>query len=166
MQRSRKFRISPANIADLYAAVYANGGASRGVVLHTVNPNHNGDYLVVVIGLSDEKYYDAVCEMAYLAEKGQAVILPARNKRSDHIGSKGDAWEFDGELYHIGAWTNPSYGLQFIHRFQDGEQNELFWTTGKITALGRYHITCKIKDHKNYGNIYQTAVTYCKFTEE
>jgi len=165
MRTSRKYRISPALISDLCAAVIANGGASRGAVIHTVNPNHYGDYLVEVIGLADNTFFDDVCKLAYTAEQGKAVLLPALNRRSVHVGDKGEQYTFDGDLYHIGAWTNPSYGVQYIHRFQtlDGEKNELSWTTGRYQALGHYTVSCKIKDHTNYGGVYQTAITYCKF---
>jgi hypothetical protein len=165
MRTSRKYRISPALLADLSAAVIVNGGDSPGAIIHTVDPDYFGDYLVEVVGLTDDSYFDDVCKMAYLAEQGKAVLLPARNKESRHCYLKGDNVEFKAKLYHIGAWTNPQYGVQYIHRFitLDRARYEITWMTGKVQPIGRYKVACKVKDHQKYGGIEQTSVSYCKF---
>lgn len=165
MRTSRKYTISPDCLPDLVAAVIANGGADRGVVIHTIQKTRFGDYIIEVVGLKDTDYFNDVCKMADLAEQGKAVLLPVRNKNSRHCHLVGENVKFNAQLYHVGAWTNPQYGVQYIHRFitLDRAKYELTWTTSKCTPLGLYKVSCKIKDHTNYGGIEQTAVTYCKF---
>jgi hypothetical protein len=161
---TRTYTLSPSIIPDLQAAIDANFRDNLNpVVLQQVGSDDRGflEIRVRAYGTTEENVH-ALCLMA---ERGTAIILPARNWESDRVGEPGTQFEFDGELYHVGVHTSQ-FGQQFIHRFStlDG-QNEITWKTGKPQPLGRYKVTCRVKGYTDFGYIEQTTVTHCKLTK-
>lgn len=156
---TRLYAVSPATIPDLMKAVSLNFTKDP-VVLHQVETDDRGYLLIDVKAYGDtEEKVRQLCEMA---ERQIAIILPARNKASRYMGTIGDKGEFQAELYHIGCYTHPSYGMQFIHRFENIFGDEITWKTSKAYPLGHYIVNCKVTGHTNFGNVEQTTVAYAK----
>jgi len=160
--RSRKFKISPEDLPALKRAVFVNINSQEWtpVLIHTLDIDQGGDFLVEVLGV--DEYFDQACKLASFAEAGRAVIFPARNPHSDHVFDEGDSVTFDAELYHVGVFK-CQYGLKYVHRFSDRDGNELTWTTNTFCHLGNYRVTAKVKAHEEYFGVYQTSVTHCRF---
>jgi|RhiMethySRZTD1v2_1073278.scaffolds.fasta_scaffold19545_5 hypothetical protein len=162
---SKLYRVSPSVITDLVGVVRANIAISNSpVVVHSVGMDDDGNYMVQVVGYGpNANYARLLCESA---ERNFALLLPARNKDSKHIASPGERLEFTGNLYHVGAYIHPNYGTQFIHRIETDDGNEITWNTSRIHPLGRYKVSCRVKEHLVYSKVNQTAVTHCKFETE
>ncbi len=160
----KPYRVSPSVITDLIDVIRANISISNSpVVVHSVGMDDNGYYLVNVVGIGPNlQRAQLLCESA---ESGRALLLPARNKDSRHIGMPDDRLEINGNLYHVGAYIHPNYGTQFIHRIETDDGNEITWNTTRIHPLGRYKVSCRVKEHMIYSKVNQTAVTHCKFSE-
>lgn len=154
--------ISPALVSDLQAAIDANFRNNwNPVVLQQLSSDDRGflEIRVRAYGETEEQVHE-LCKMA---ERGNAIVLPAKNSRSSNRGYKeGDKAEFVANLYHIGCWTHPNYGMQYIHRFQDEEENEYTWKTSKPHPLGRYDLSGKVSGFTNFGDIEQTTLSRCK----
>lgn len=155
---SRIYFISPATMPDLSKAISINYFKDP-VVLQQVGLDEQGLLLIDVKAYGKvEEDVRTLCEMA---ERGVAIILPARNKHSKYRGCETDRWEFHGELYHIGV-TSGKYGTQYIYRFQDEHGDEITWKTSKPQPLGKYVVNCRISGETYFHGIEQTTVSHCK----
>lgn len=163
IQRSRTFKVSPEHLPALRRAVFVNINTHEWTpaYVQTMDTDQWGNFLVEILGY--DTYFDKACVLAGLAEAGRAVIMPARNRNSEHAFTPGDTVTFDAELYHVGVFTSKQYGQKFIHRFQDRDGNEFTWTTNTMCLLGDYRITAKVKAHEEYFGVCQTAITHCRF---
>jgi hypothetical protein len=144
---------------DLSKAIAVNY-SKEPVVLQQVGTDDDGLLLIEVKAYGKiEEEVRVLCEMA---ERGVAVILPARNKNSKYIKCETERWQFQGELYHIGVATSR-YGTQYIHRFEDEYGDEITWKTSKPQPLGKYVVNCRITGLTYFHGIEQTTVSHCKF---
>lgn len=81
--------------------------------------------------------------------------------------------EFQGE---IGTWLelpltvkkridlDGQYGTSHMHIMEDANKNVYVWTTGSksLNPDETYNMKVKVKEHKEYKNVKQTIVWYCK----
>lgn len=81
--------------------------------------------------------------------------------------------EFQGE---IGTWLelpltvkkridlDGQYGASHMHIMEDANKNVYVWTTGSksLNPDETYNMKVKVKEHKEYKNVKQTIVWYCK----
>lgn len=156
---SRLYAVSPATMPALAKVVSLNYSKAP-VVLHQVGSDDRGCFLIDVKAYGDtDRQVRQLCEMA---ERDIAIILPAENAKSSHVGVEGDKIEFAGHLYHIGCYVNPRYGTQYIHRFHNEWNDELTWKTSKPHAPAVYKVSAKISGYSNFGGIQQTNIGYCK----
>lgn len=81
--------------------------------------------------------------------------------------------EFQGE---VGTWLelpltvkkridlDGQYGTSHMHIMEDANKNVYVWTTGSksLNPDETYNMKVKVKEHKEYKNVKQTIVWYCK----
>ena len=113
---------------------------------------------------------------AYEKQKREREAEEARIKaakaQSSYIGEIGDKVDLQA-TYERSAWFTTQYGYQtqvvYIHTFRDGDGNALTWKTS-ATALADIEegtivrLQGTIKEHKEYKDEKQTALTRCKVT--
>ena len=83
--------------------------------------------------------------------------------KSEYQGEKNDWLEKDVVIKKNIPVSNQ-YGDSNMHIMEDADGNEYVWTTASksIEEGSNVHMRMKVKDHKEYNNVKQTIVYYCK----
>ena len=82
---------------------------------------------------------------------------------SEYQGSVGDKLILD--LFCKTVIENDSqYGLSYIHTFEDANKNIYVWMTKSkcLETNKTYHMSAKVKEHKEFRNVKQTIINYCR----
>lgn len=158
-----QYVISPAKMPELQAAISASFPGITAPVIHTVGVDDQGNFLVNVVGFGiNEMIVVGLCK---LAQSHKKVVAPPASLVSEPMGTVTSRLEFTGLLYHIGASAHDEFGMQYYHRFiTDDSNNEILWVTGRPAGLTnhKYKVSCRVKGHNRWSDIWQTLVTHCK----
>ena len=83
--------------------------------------------------------------------------------KSEYQGEK-DGWLEKDVTIKKNIFLSSQYGDSHMHIMEDADGNEYVWTTASksIEEGSNVHMRMKVKDHKEYNNVKQTIVYYCK----
>lgn len=161
IQESRLFKIQPQFIAPILAILQLGSAVSNSLTIQALGFDFDHRLIVRVFGGGTR--YDRAVELLTTLENGKVYLPPFKNKKSKHIGKRGEQVSLDADIYDMGLYMHPIYGLQYIYRISS-KGNEFTWRTTKQIELGRYKLTGKIKDYYHSQGVAYTVLSYCRLT--
>lgn len=99
------------------------------------------------------------------AEKAQREAEHQNNLQSQYVGEVGKRETFE-LTYDGGISFENMYGTGYIHKFKDCNNNVFIWGTNKELTIDKgetVSIVGTVKEHKEFRDVKQTAITRCKF---
>lgn len=93
---------------------------------------------------------------------------PVGSTDSEYVGAVGNEVSADVEVKKVFTF-NGRYGVSYMFVMEDEDGNTFTWSTKSRTPEdypegSKFTVTGKVKEHREYNNIKQTVLNYCKMS--
>lgn len=109
-------------------------------------------------------------EARRLAEEQEQARIREQKAKSQHVGNIGEKLDIEATYDHRAYYTAHIGWMEqtiYIHTFRDADGNALIWKTSSTSLVGivdgdKVKLRGTIKEHSEYNDEKQTALTRCK----
>ncbi|MBR6623319.1 MAG: hypothetical protein IKH82_03750 [Clostridiales bacterium] len=109
-------------------------------------------------------------ETRRLAEEQEKARIREQKAKSQHVGNVGEKLDIEATYDHRAYYTAHIGWMEqtiYIHTFRDIDGNALIWKTSSTSLVGivdgdKVKLRGTIKEHSEYNDEKQTALTRCK----
>lgn len=109
-------------------------------------------------------------EARRLAEEQEQARIREQKAKSQHVGNVGEKLDIEATYDHRAYYTAHIGWMEqtiYIHTFRDSDGNALIWKTSSTSLVGivdgdKVKLRGTIKEHNEYKDEKQTALTRCK----
>lgn len=109
-------------------------------------------------------------EARRLAEEQEKARIREQKAKSQHVGNIGEKLDIEATYDHRAYYTAHIGWMEqtiYIHTFRDADGNALIWKTSSTSLVGivdgdKVKLRGTIKEHSEYNDEKQTALTRCK----
>lgn len=116
------------------------------------------------------KEQEAEEEARRLEEEQEKARIREQKAKSQHVGNIGEKLDIEATYDHRAYYTAHIGWMEqtiYIHTFRDADGNALIWKTSSTSLVGivdgdKVKLRGTIKEHSEYNDEKQTALTRCK----
>lgn len=109
-------------------------------------------------------------EARRLAEEQEKARIRDQKAKSQHVGNIGEKLDIEATYDHRAYYTAHIGWMEqtiYVHTFRDADGNALIWKTSSTSLVGivdgdKVKLRGTIKEHNEYNDEKQTALTRCK----